>query len=211
VTPRLSSAVVPPGGFVFEQSLVGGGVTIIVGGSLDDVLGKVLEYREQNGPVLDPGQSLVTPDGVWGDYHAQVCSRYPWLCTGVREEMVVTQPLEGGPSTPWEMLYTRMLRWVDVVRTSDVGWVDQKTASDRALVCVGCPMNVAWETNCGPCNQNLSTLALSVIGGRRTALQGQLKGCRSFGTLQALAVWMSEPGGDEKYPAPSVCWRKQNP
>jgi hypothetical protein len=207
VTPQLSSAVVPPGGFVYEQPLSGGGLSIIVGGSFDDILAKVLVYRQQNGPVLDPQYSVATPDAVASDYHAQVCTRYPWICTPQRDPLPVTVPVDGGPSTPWEMLYSRMLRWVDTVRTQGQSWVDQKTASDRALVCAQCPQNVAWETNCGPCNQNLSTLAAGIIGGRRTPSGPMLKGCRSFGTLQALAVWMSEPGGDNKYPAPPVCWR----
>jgi hypothetical protein len=203
--PQVASALVPPGGYRYEQPMADGSYCLIVGGSLDDICQRILAFRLANGMAVKSG-TLSTPEGAANDYHAQVCAKYPWVCTPQVEPLTPIRETGTG-ATGFEMLYARMQRWVDFVRSNAQDWVDQKTASDRANVCVGCPQNVAWETNCGACNSNLVRTAAAITGARRVANGPQLKGCRSFGTLQALAVWLSNPGGDNKYPRPPQCWR----
>jgi hypothetical protein len=203
--PELSRSVVPPGGFHYEQGLGDGSYTRIEGGSLDQLLDRILVYRQQNGMILASGTEPL-PESVWRDYNAQVCGQYPWLCTGVREAPVAT--VEGaGVASGFELLVLRMSRWVDGLKRGPIDWVDQKNATDRANICLGCPQNVDWHSSCGTCNQNLVLGAAAVRGVRRTGVDAGLKGCRAFGTLQELAVWISEPGGDAKYKAPAICWR----
>jgi hypothetical protein len=204
--PELSRSVVPPGGFWYEQALADGSVTRISGGSLDQVLELVLAYRQQNGMILGAGVEAL-PEAVSRDYHQWACGKWPWLCTGVREGPTATVEASGGVRG-FELLVLRMQRWVDGLRRGPIEWVDAKRALERANICLGCPMNVLWETNCGSCNQNLVLSSAAVRGVRRTGMEGGLKGCRVYGTLQEVAVWVQDPGGEgAKYQVPSFCWR----
>jgi hypothetical protein len=202
----LSRSVVPPGGFIFDQALVDGSFTRIEGGSFDQVLERILAYRLANGMVLGESERAL-PQAVERDYNAQVCGKYPWLCTGVREG-VPAPGLEKGSA--FELLITRISRWLSSLALEQVRWVDQKSAAERAQVCLGCPQNVFWETGCSPCNQQVRSGSSSLRGARRLALDSGLKGCRSFGTLQEVAVWMETPGGEAKYAAPPFCWRRSS-
>jgi hypothetical protein len=202
---ELSRSVVPPGGFIFDQALSDGSYARISGASLDQVLELILRYRQVNGMVLASG-TVPTPEAVWADYNAQVCGKYPWLCTGVREPPPATVA-GGSGSGGWELLLLRMQRWLDSIRGSGIEWVEPKTAADRALVCANCPQNVAWETNCSSCNQTLTQGSAAVRGARRLGIDSFLKGCRAFGTLQEVAVWIRDPGGEKRYEAPPPCWR----
>lgn len=203
---ELSRSVVPPGGFYYEQGLSDGSWSRIEGGSLEHLLDLILRYRQNNGMILAEG-TVPTPEGVANDYHAWACSRWPWLCTGVREPVPQTTEVHGVGPSGFELLVLRMQRWVDNLRRAPIGWVDPKRAIDRAQICVGCPSNVDWTTNCGSCNQNLTMSAAAVRGVRRTGLEAGLKGCRAFGTLQELAVWLEDPQGDRRYAPPPQCWR----
>jgi hypothetical protein len=197
--------VVPPGGFYFDQALSDGSYSRITGGSLDNVLELILKYRQLNGMVLPEG-TVPTPEAVWADYHAWACAKWPWLCTGTAQLPPFTTERVSAVSG-WEMLVLRMQRWVDNLRRAPIEWVDQKRAIDRANICLGCPQNVFWETTCSSCNATLSQSAAAVRGVRRTGLESGLKGCRAYGTLQELAVWIDNPGGDGRYQAPPFCWR----
>jgi hypothetical protein len=203
----ISTGVVPPGGYWYEQGMADGSWTRIEGGSLDNLYSLILQYRQMNGGVVKEG-TLCTPDGVWGDYQQWACGKWPWLCTGVREPPPSTMTLGAGtPGSGFEMLIFRMQRWVDGLRMGAIDWVDQKRATDRAQVCMGCPQNVAWETNCTSCNGNLVQSDRAVLGVRRTGFEQALRGCRAYGTKLDLAVWVDNPGGDNKYEAPPQCWR----
>lgn len=204
--PQLSTAVVPPGGFSYSQPLADGSYTLIEGASYDQVLERILKYRLQNGMML-PAGTLCTPEGVSADYNTQVCSKYPWLCTPQRSAPQAIAEVSSG-ATGWEMLVLRMGRWLDQVRSAPINWVDPKTASERAQICSACPQNVYWESNCGSCNDKITQGSAAIASGaRRTAYDQVLRGCRAFGTFQALAVWMREPGGERKYEPPAPCWR----
>jgi hypothetical protein len=205
VSAQLSKSVVPPGGFYFDQVLADGSSTRITGGSLDNVIELVLAYRQNNGMILPQGCEPL-PEAVWADYHLQACAKWPWLCTGTREAPPFTTEVVSAASG-WEMLVLRMQRWVDNLRRAPVDWTDQKRATERANICLGCPQNVMWETNCSSCNKNLVQSAAAVRGVRRTGLESGLKGCRAYGTLQELAVWIDQPGGDNRYQPPPFCWR----
>lgn len=203
--PQVSTSLVPPGGYIFDQALVDGSYSHIVGASLDDIGAKIWKFRLANPMVLPPG-CQATLDASVLDYHAQTCAKYPWNCTPQRTQPQATMEVATG-ATGFQMLYNRMERWIGAVRSSPIDWVDNKTAADRALICASCHANTAWETNCGQCNQSLAQQAQAVLGNRSTAFDGSLRACRAFGTLQKLAVWMALPGGDSKYIAPPQCWR----
>jgi len=202
--PQLSSAVVPPGGFIYDQLLADGSYYQIQGGSYDHVRELILRYRLLNGMVLAPG-TRSTPDGVSEDYNAQVCGKYPWLCTPQREPLPVTVEVGGTPG--FEMLIVRMGRWLDWVRSHEAKWVDHKSATERAAICAQCPQNVLWQTNCDPCNSKLVIGSAALRGARRLHADPLLRGCRAFGTLQEVAVWLEEPGGEGRYEPPPNCWR----
>ena len=202
--PQLSTAVVPPGGFVYDQPLADGSFYRVEGASLDHVRELILKYRQQNGMILAAG-TISTPDAVSSDYHAWVCAKYPWLCTPQRDPLPVT--VEAGGASGFEMLLYRMGRWLEGVRSHAQDWIDPKSASDRANVCLSCPQNVLWQTTCDPCNSNLIQSAAALKGARRLPQDGALRGCRAFGTLQEVGVWLREPGGERKYQPPPMCWR----
>lgn len=203
--PQVSTSLVPPGGYIYDQPLSDGSYSHIVGASLEDIAGLIWKFRLAN-PMILPEGCQATLDGSSADYHAQVCARFPHVCTPQRGAPVATTEISTGASG-FEMLYTRMERWIGATRAGQLDWVDSKTATDRALICASCHANIDWQTSCGVCNDNLTRAAAQIQGNRRTALDSHLRACRVFGTLQRLAVWISDPGGEKKYPAPPQCWR----
>jgi len=203
--PQLSTAVVPPGGYIYDQPLADGSWCRITGASYDNVIELILKYRLANGMLLPQG-CAATPDAVSADYNAWACLKYPWLCTPQRSAPQATAEVSTG-AVGFEILLQRMQRWIDQVRSHPVDWIDSKSATDRALVCANCPQNVSWQTNCDPCNSNLVQASAALRGSRRTALDPLLRGCRAYGTLQEVAVWIRDPGGDNKYEPPPHCWR----
>ena len=193
----------PPGGFIFDQVLGDGSLTRITGASLDNILDLVLKFRLVHGVLLAGVEA--TPEAVFADYNAQVCTKYPWLCSARRQTPVVIMPQS--PVAGFEPMLTRMQRWIDTVRVGLPAFTDIQTATNRAMICAQCPQNIDWMTNCGSCNQNLTSLSVQIRGARRLGIDQMLKGCRAFGTLQELAVWLESPGNEQKYPAPPICWR----
>jgi hypothetical protein len=191
---------------VFDQPLSDGSKMRITGGSLDNVLELILRFRLEH-LILLPSGTEATPEAVSNDYHGTVCAAYPWLC----------RPTSGGGSAPpgqygpvFVPLFTRMLENLNGLKASVPAFVDMQSATNRANACMQCPQNILWETNCGTCNQNLTALAYAIRGGRRLNADSGLRGCRAFGTLLAVSVWLQEPGGDNKYQqsAPvGLCWR----
>jgi hypothetical protein len=182
----------------------------ITGGSLDHVLELILKFRLEHLMLLATG-AQATVESVSLDYHGTICARYPWLC----------KPTSGGGSAPREAggqsrgifvpLFSRMLDNLNKIKSAGVpDFTDIQAATSRANLCMQCPQNIGWETNCGTCNQNLTALAYAVRGGRRLGADSGLRGCRAFGTLLAVSVWLQDPAGDNWYEqsAPSLCWRK---
>jgi hypothetical protein len=201
---ELSRSVVPPGGYRYEQGLGDGSVSVIEGGSLEEVLGKVLAYRIANVMVLASGVEA-SEEAVEKDYHGQVCGKWPWICKPLeRGEIVRSQQTSAGG---FEMLIVRMQRWFGWLRGKSLGWVDMRVAYERGNVCLGCPQNVYWESGCGECNRQIRVDSAALRGSRRLGIDGGLKGCRAWGTLQEVAVWLEEPGGEKRYEAPGMCWR----
>jgi hypothetical protein len=202
--PAVSRSIVPPGGFIYDQPLADGSTQRITGASGDNVLELVLKFRQNCGMLLKSG-SIPTPDAVWLDYNQQVCTKYPWICSAARSQPQATAALAG--PNDFVPLLLRIQAWEDTLRSGAIDFVDIATANARAMVCIGCPMNVPFETNCGSCNQKVAQTSAGLRGARRLGIDQMLRGCRPFGTLNELSVWIQSPGGDQKYTPWPNCWR----
>lgn len=207
--PELSRSVVPPGGYIYDQALADGSTQRITGASYDHILELVLKFRQTCTMLLPQGVG-VSPESVWGDYNAQVCAKYPWNCSAARTQPQATSEVATG-ATGFEMLIDRLQRWIKGIQSQSNVFVDYANAQARAQICMACPQNVFWQTNCGTCNQTVSQQSAAIRGGHRTGMDEALKACRAFGTLQELAVWLAEPGGEAKYQPPPICWRLTKP
>jgi len=204
----LSSSIVPPGGFIYDQPLADGSHMRISGASYDNILELILKFRLVHLAVL-PAGTQATQEAVLADYNQAVCSQYPWLCRPLDAPVPAAAAGQGAAFVP---LFTRMLDNLNQLKNAGaIPYVDQLAAQTRANICLNCPQNVQWETNCGNCNQNLIALSYQVRQGRRLGCDSGLRGCRAYGTALPVSVWLADPGGDNKYQPPSICWRVRNP
>jgi len=206
---QLSSAIVPPGGFIYDQPLADGSRMRITGASYDHVLELILKFRLAHLALLVPGVQA-TQEAVASDYNEAVCSQYPWLCKPLNAP--VPDPSAGQGAPGFIPLFSRMLENLNELKNAGaIPYVDQMQAQSRANICMNCPQNIQWETNCGSCNQNLVALSYQIRQGRRLGADSALRGCRAFGTALAVSVWLADPGGDARYQPPSICWRVRSP
>jgi len=209
MTFALSSSVVPPGGFIYDQPLADGSKMRITGASYDNICELILKFRLAHLNLLVPG-AQATQEAVAGDYNQAICSVYPWLCKPL--DAPVPAPSAGQGAATFVPLFSRMLENLNQLKQAgQIPYVDQITAQARANICMHCPQNVQWETNCGNCNQNLTALSYQIRQGRRLGCDSALRGCRAYGTALSVSVWLGDPGGDGRYQPPSICWRVRAP
>jgi hypothetical protein len=98
--------------------------------------------------------------------------------------------------------------WLAKVAQQPLEHIDPALASQRAQVCAMCPMNVAWQTGCSSCNDNVNVRTQMAKGSLATPYDRNLLVCRIFGWHNQVAVWLKDGHATPEQKPPAVCWKK---
>lgn len=75
-------------------------------------------------------------------------------------------------------------------RRRDLRIINAFDASERVTSCEGCPHNIAWKTNCEPCNENVEFRGKILRGTPIFEHDDKLKACRLHDVLLNAAVFL---------------------
>lgn len=112
---------------------------------------------------------------------------------------------------PFIPLIQRIREWLDYIGPKKPRIVDLDEAIARAQICINCPQNVLWKTNCGECNATCDYLGSTIRGKVSFQLDDALHGCRLHNFHLPCAVFIDRdflPQRNPKTPAP--CWIPTN-
>lgn len=200
---RVIEGLVMPGGWHYEQPLDSGQKQRIEGRTYRELLERILLFRLQHIELISSGTA--TKEQVQLDVTAWICSRWPTTCTGPRGDFpfkpVEAVRLYSNPTNAIE-------DWFKTLSKHELDWLDQATANRRARICMQCPLNQRWETNCGACNTNVRTRSLLLRGSHKSGFENQLKACLAYGWLNEVAIWLRD--GFVSQPRrnpPADCWK----
>lgn len=211
---RVIDGKVPPGGWHFKQKLVSSpqrpSTQLLYGQTFSDLLENVFQFRLNNLEVIPSGTA--TRESVDSDVGYYICGHFPQNCTGAKSqfvEMARTGHMPGKPAKERPRPLSRIEDWITTLGEHELKFVDQMRAHERTRVCMKCPLNQAWRTGCGPCNDNAVRRASLIRGSHATGLEKKLNACTHFGTLLELAVWLEEDHaeGRSRHEPPDKCWK----
>jgi hypothetical protein len=205
---RVVSGLVPPGGWHYRQKLVSSPARprnqVIGAVTYEQLVENVFQFRLNNLEMVPSGTA--TREQAEQDITFYLCGHWPHNCTGSKAELA-----NAGRTPPTVKHYSRPINriedWLTVLSERPLKWVDQARASERARICLKCPLNQTWRTGCGPCNENAARRATLFLGSRSTGLESKLKGCVSFGTLLNLSVWLENDFTAPGRKPPDECWK----
>lgn len=138
------------------------------------------------------------------------------ICAAMPPERAALECKYVDDSAPAVLREDRVLRTDDVWRfvRSMTNWVSsgggmdsQDAAERRAQICAQCPYNVD-VAGCSWCS-GLVTASLSLLSGRSTALDSQLKHCKICGCANRAAVHFPLTAADQTLEYPAWCWKKE--
>lgn len=108
---------------------------------------------------------------------------------------------------PFVPLIERMRAWVDERLPLKPKLCDKTEANFRADICMGCPMNIRWETSCGACVQEIANRTMSLRNLVSYEYDEALLGCRVYGApLGALIFLDRDELPAQQTDAPGKCW-----
>lgn len=193
---RAIRGMVPPGGWHFPVD----SELTLRGDSFDDLAQRLFDYRLHHG---ETGQAL---EDIERDIDKYICSKWPHACQ--------LEPADYGrqaPSQPPASMQTRVTReaarWMARQPKGGYELVTATEATQRASICAGCPLNVAWRTGCGSCSANVSAILLNLRKHRNTPHDPNLRGCQEMGADLTTAVHLPTHALKTDSPPPN-CWRK---
>jgi hypothetical protein len=202
---RVIETMVAPGGWNYSQPLDSGQHQRIEGRTYAELIEKIFQFRLQHIELVPSGTAI--KERVQADYLHWVCTRFPSQCTGARGELPPMPTAQHKNS--YQRPSNRIEDWLKTLSTHNLEWVDQATAYKRAKICIACPLNQAWQTNCGGCNTNIRTKALLLRGSHKLGLEGNLRACLGFGWLNEIAVWLVDGFNEASRKIPEKCWKAQ--
>jgi hypothetical protein len=208
---RVVETIVPPGNWHYKQRLKSSPqrpqFQLIQAGSYDQLVDNVLNFRLANLEMTPV--ATATREQVIDDIKFYICGNFPSHCTGSRAQLLAAQNGESRIKTRPD--YTRPLsrieNWLTRLSENQIEFVDQSTATERANICLKCPLNQSWRTGCGACNDNAERRATLIRGSHSTGLEPKLKNCQAFGTLIDLSVWLKQDYSEApRRQVPDFCW-----
>lgn len=198
-----------PGGWAYPQALLDGQVVRVEGNrGYHDLVERILSFRLRQLDVVDPASA--SPTAVADDLRAYVCAHFPAWCAKPQGEYASPSTAPATPSNArsgYQTPIDRVLRWFSSSSPKTTTFVNPTEAARRADVCETCRFNTEWENGCGPCVSSVRHYALVLKGTRRVPSEERLGACRSFGHLNAVAVWIADPTGEPEHAPPERCWR----
>lgn len=214
---RVVEGLVPPGGWHFMQKLRSSPQRPksqrVDAATYDQLLEFVLRFRLNNIEIVPSGTA--TKESVAQDVLYYICGNYPGNCTGSKAQlnamMLGERVVARSRSTDYRRPLTRIEDWLTNLQGHELKWVDQATATERAKICVECPLNQPWRTGCGACNDNAFRREILVRGSHQTGLEKHLKACVAYGTLNELSVWLADDHSSARRKVPIECWKAKEP
>jgi hypothetical protein len=194
-----------PGGWHYHQPLRSGQEQRIEGRTYQELVSRVFMFRLQHIELVPAGTAI--RNRVEMDMMDWICTRWPQTCTGFKGELPKYPDPQGRPT--YVRPINRVEEWFARLSTSQLEWVDASTASKRARICLGCPLNQNWQTGCGPCNTNLRQKALLLRGSHKTGFEPQLKACIAYGWMLEVAVWLEDGHAQATRKPPPECWQRR--
>lgn len=194
---KLNKGQIPPNGYHFT---VEPGVTLKTA-TYDLLVQEIIKWRTQNGiPVGEPEVDI-------DNYY---CSRWPNYCQVTQnEEKVIQKNIN---------LSKQVNAWAAItMRETPMGGyalVDQNVAVNRCKICISCPFNRAWKSDCSTCTKATDTILIRLRQLRKIMLDESLLGCAINGFDNKTAVHLPLSAlnlTEEKLQSiPQNCWIKQS-
>ena len=162
---------------------------------------QIIEYRLHHG--IPPGDPVK-------DVNDYICGKWPSFC--------LPEPGDGpDPAVLRASLAQRVTTWAAIsIRNQPAGGyelVDDGAASDRAALCLQCPYNKPWRTNCAPCWAVTETLLAQLRRLRSTGPTKPLFACEVDGSDNRTSVFMpDETMKPDAATAPRFwvsCWKRK--
>lgn len=172
------------------------GGDVIRGGSYDELLENIMEYRVANNlPVGNPRL----------DAEKQICARYPTQCKGYSP---YTDP--NIPQAREIRMIDRIARWAaSIIDKAGRRKVRPEEAERRAEICTHCDQNVNWLSGCTGCVKNAERLCALIRGSSESSKQTALRACRILGHCNRTAIWLDLEFINKADSLPNHCWAKK--
>lgn len=104
-------------------------------------------------------------------------------------------------------LIQRLRAWVDDMAPRKPRLMTPGEATERAQICIGCPQNVRWKTQCGDCNDAVEYTGHTMRGTCNFPLDDALHACRLHNLHLPSAVFLDRDHLPAKIAeAPAQCW-----
>lgn len=189
----VNEGMTPRGGWFFEQEFLGSLIRIPSKGSAQSsahIVQLVTEFRIKN---------AIDIDGVAADVASQTLARSPinkrWnpkAIPSVREKVPQIK---------------RVKEHIEGLIHEHIELVPDHQANERAKVCINCPQNIKWKSDCGGCNTKVEQDVFGIRRLTKFGLDAGLRSCRLTGHHLGLSVFLTEerlPKQNEKFP--EKCW-----
>lgn len=100
-----------------------------------------------------------------------------------------------------------MRQWTEQTILQKPKLVNVAEAAERAEICLRCPQNVRWQTQCGDCNKELEQRVITLRAAVMFDFDPALLGCRAHRIPLQAAVFMDRDYLPANSPsAPEYCW-----
>jgi hypothetical protein len=194
---------VPPRGWRYPQVLSSGQTVEVIGYSFEQLLENLLEFRRRHSDLCG-GADKASIDAVRADYREYVCKHFRQNCASTSSSP--TTQIGGIGMTNYVSPINKAGDWLSQIGNQRLEHVDAALAAQRAQICSACPQNVAWQTPCGPCNDNIRVRSQNAKGSLGTPYDNRLGVCRVYGHMNEVAVWLKDTHSSSHTQAPAICW-----
>jgi hypothetical protein len=202
------TSVVPPGSWHYPQALSNGETVRITGFSFEMLLESMLDFRRRH-PELCGGMANATIEMCRADLKHYLCTHFRGNCADSPSSPTITAGIGIGMSKAYQTPINRAGDWLAKIGHQRLEKVDAALAAHRAHICAQCPMNIRWETGCGPCNDTIQVRVQNAKGSLMTPYDRQLKMCRTHGFVCEVAVWLQDPQSNAEQDPPDICWLRE--
>jgi hypothetical protein len=199
------TAVMPPGGWHYPQQLSTGETVNLKAFSFEQILEEILTFRRRHMDLCGAENSTIQK--VRQDLKDYLCSHFRQNCA----DSPGAAPYSAiGAKPAYKPPIDRAGDWLAKIGNTHTEKVDYALAGGRAEICVQCPHNVKWKTGCQSCNDNVAIRIQNINGSLYTPYDKRLLSCRSYGWVNAVAVWIHNPTAEAEHAPPAHCWVQQH-
>jgi hypothetical protein len=192
-----------PGGWHYMQKLSSGQSVRIAAFSFEELLTNMLSFRRNHMDLC--GADSASIESVRADLKTYLCANFRQNCADSWSPLAVTGGI--GNRADYVRPLDRVGQWIADLGNTQIDKVDYAVAGHRAEVCVQCPMNIQWQSQCMPCNDNVLVQVQRTKGSLYTPLDRRLHMCRIYGHINEVAIWLTDTHSTSKETPPPHCWK----